>query len=100
MKKKVIVLSAAVAAVILLVVSLSHKDKNFTSSLKDTISFNRTDTVEGGLIKIYQDIHHMSHHVIIAQDKWVFKELTLENIQNLIDEVNEISDTEDTTAVL
>ncbi len=103
-KKVFIVSSAVAAAVLILAMALSNGEKSLTSSLKSNlkavVSVNRTDHKENDLMKIYIDIHQMSHHVIIADDKWGFKELTLENIQGLIEQAEVISSTSDTSAVL
>lgn len=43
------------------------------------------------LVSIYTDIHHMSHHVVIADEKWGFRDLTLENIDKLRKELDGIA---------
>ncbi|MFH5837237.1 DUF6241 domain-containing protein [Proteiniclasticum sp. C24MP] len=43
------------------------------------------------LLSLYTDIHHMSHNVVIAEDKWGYKDLTLENIDQLLIKVEEFN---------
>lgn len=42
------------------------------------------------LVSIYTDIHHMSHNVVIADEKWGYRDLTLENIDKLYNELDGI----------
>ena len=42
------------------------------------------------LVSIYSDIHHMSHNVVIADEKWGYRDLTLENIDKLNTELDGI----------
>lgn len=104
MLKRVAIVTSALAVVIVLLAVLGAKNSEFTSklksNLKSAVSIERSDAVDNNLIRIYIDIHHMSHRVVIADEKWGEKDLSLENIQALIRAANEISETVDTTEVL
>lgn len=45
---------------------------------------------DNDLVSIYTDIHHMSHNVVIADEKWGYRDLTLENIDKLYNELDGI----------
>ena len=104
LKKAAIFSSVVLAVVIVAAAVLGGQNKDLTSKLKSNlkaaVSIERKDTEDDDLIRIYIDIHHMSHKVVRADEKWGEKDLSLENIRSLIEKANEISETVDTTEVL
>lgn len=65
-----------------------------------SITSGNSNAVSGradrALISIYTDIHHMSHHVVIADEKWGFRDLTLENIEKAMGEIEGIEGHDET----
>lgn len=104
LKKVTIASSMVLALIIVILVVMDNRGNDFTnklkSGLKNAVSVEKNDAEDDDLIGIYIDIHHMSHNVIRADEKWGFKNLTLENIRNLIEKAEEISGTVDTAEVL
>ena len=104
LKKVTIASSMVLALIIVILVVMDNRGNDFTnklkSGLKNAVSVEKNDAEDDDLIGIYIDIHHMSHNVIRAEEKWGFKNLTLENIRNLIEKAEEISGTVDTAEVL
>lgn len=104
LKKVTIASSLVLALIIVILVVMDNRGNDFTnklkSGLKNAVSVEKNDAEDDDLIGIYIDIHHMSHNVIRADEKWGFKNLTLENIRNLIEKAEEISGTVDTAEVL
>jgi len=92
-KKSMISIILIIGALVLVFVVLEKYEPTI-DRIKSTITIN--DSVfarspeEEDMISIYSDIHHMAHNVVIADDKWGYKDLTLENIEKLIDEVTKI----------
>jgi len=92
-KKKIISIILIIVAVALVFV-LVEKYEPTIDRIKSTITINDSmfgrSAEEDKMISIYSDIHHMSHNVVIADDKWGYKDLTLEDIEKLIDKVTVI----------
>ena len=104
LKKVTIASSLVLVLIIVILVVMDNRGNDFTnklkSGLKNAVSVEKNDAEDDDLIGIYIDIHHMSHNVIRADEKWGFKNLTLENIRNLIEKAEEVSGTADTDEVL
>jgi len=94
MSKKTVISVILIIGALVLVFVLLEKYEPTIDRIKSTITtkdsmFDRS-AEEEAMISIYSDIHHMAHNVVIADDKWGYKDLTLENIEKLIDEVTKI----------
>ncbi|NCC78633.1 MAG: hypothetical protein EOM07_03430 [Clostridia bacterium] len=63
--------------------------KRITTSIADSSS-EISGREDRDLISIYTDIHHMSHHIVVADEKWGYRDLTLENIEKLYTELDGI----------
>lgn len=104
LKKVAIASSVVLFALIVLAGTLGSRDGDIPdklkSRIKEAVSAERNSNEDDDLIRIYIDIHHMSHNVIRSDEKWGLKDLTLANIGILIEKAEEISDTADTAEVL
>lgn len=98
MSKKTIISSILIIGALILAFVLLQNYKPTIDRIKSAItvsdSLNTRSDDEEDMITVYTDIHHMSHNVVIAEDKWGYKDLTLENIEKLIDKVTMIEDHE------
>ena len=65
--------------------------RRITTSVFSSGSDHVSQGEDRDLLSLYTDIHHMSHNVVIAEDKWGYKDLTLENIDQLLIKVEEFN---------
>lgn len=97
MKRKIIIVTTVLVIVAAIVIIVGNRNQGVSNQ-----EFERLVDLDGRAARnpeviemapsrpikdVWQDIHKMSHHVIVAEVKWGYKDLTEENINGLIIEI-------------
>ncbi len=94
MSKRAIISSILILVVLILGFRFANIYKpainRITSMVTGDVSSSSPRELNSDMVLILNDIHHMSHNIVIADEKWGYKDLTLENIERTIEKVNAI----------